>query len=60
MSTSESRQRSKLVGVRLLPEEHQALKVEADRQGISVPALILDSLRMRVPHVVGDGELQSA
>ncbi|SOJ56955.1 hypothetical protein MSIMFB_04433 [Mycobacterium simulans] len=58
MSTSESRQRSKLVGVRLLPEEHHALKLEADRQGLTVPALILSTLRLAVPDVVARGELQ--
>lgn len=51
MSTSESRKRSKLVGVRLRPEEHHALKVEADRQGLTIPALILSTLRVAVPDV---------
>ena len=54
MSTSESRQRSKLVGLRLLPEEHHVLKLEAERQGLSVPALILSTLRLAVPQVAND------
>lgn len=45
MSVSENRQRNKLVGLRLLPEEHRALAAQAARLGVTVPALILDTLR---------------
>jgi predicted HicB family RNase H-like nuclease len=58
VSASESRQRSKLVGLRLLPQEHRALKVEADRQGITVPTLILNRLRLDDPDLVAAGDTQ--
>ena len=45
MSVSEKRHRTKIAGVRLLPEEHQALKDIADEQGVSMSELIVHSLR---------------
>jgi predicted HicB family RNase H-like nuclease len=37
---SETRQLTKLVGVRLAPEDHDALSIEASRRQISVPELL--------------------
>jgi predicted HicB family RNase H-like nuclease len=45
VSVSEKRHRTKMAGVRLLPEEHQALKSIADEQGVSMSELIVNSLR---------------
>jgi predicted HicB family RNase H-like nuclease len=45
VSVSEKRHRTKMAGVRLLPEEHQALKDIADEQGVSMSELIVNSLR---------------
>ena len=43
---SEKRQRSNLLGLRLLPEERQRLEEEANRRGFrSAQELVLDQLR---------------
>lgn len=53
MSVSEKRHRTKLLGVRLLPDEHEALRVIADKQGVSMSELVVNSLRQAVPDVIG-------
>ena len=53
MSVSEKRHRTKLLGVRLLPDEHEALRVIADQQGVSMSELVVNSLRQAVPDVIG-------
>lgn len=47
MSTSESRQRTKLIGLRLLPEELEILQRDADSRGLTVPALLLSRAGVR-------------
>lgn len=42
---SEKRQRTELVVIRLLPEEHASLIIAAHQRGITVSALIRDRLR---------------
>ena len=49
---SETRQRTKLLGVRLLPEEHELLKEMAEARGISLSELVISSLRKAVPDVI--------
>jgi hypothetical protein len=50
---SESRHLTKLVGVRLHPEDMIALVSEADRRGISVAEFLRDSALGRLRPVVG-------
>ena len=46
LARSEKRQRSNLLGLRLLPEERQRLEEEANRRGFrSAQELVLDQLR---------------
>lgn len=52
---TETRQRTKLLGVRLLPEEHEALRVVADTLGVSMSEVVMQSLRKVVPGVVLEG-----
>lgn len=52
---TESRQRTKLLGVRLLPEEHEALRAVADNLGVSMSEVVMQSLRKVVPGVVLEG-----
>jgi len=49
---SESRQRTKLLGVRLLPEEHEQLKEMAEAQGITMSEFVISSLRKAAPDVI--------
>lgn len=46
MSTSESRELTKVVGLRLAPAEYRKFKEEADEAGIHVPTLIRQRLGM--------------
>jgi predicted HicB family RNase H-like nuclease len=57
MSVSEKRQRTKLLNVRLLPEEHLALKEIASEQGLSLSELVVNSLRQLAPGVIGSSRV---
>lgn len=50
---TETRQRTKLMGVRLLPEEHERLRAAAARQGISMSELVITLVRTSAPDLLG-------
>jgi len=49
---SENRQRTKLVGVRLLPEEHKRIREAADAQGVSMSEFVLTLIRSSSPGLI--------
>lgn len=49
MSNSESRQRTKHMIVRLLPEEHERIRNAAKDQGMSISELVLGLMRNSAP-----------
>lgn len=49
---SETRQRTKLVGVRLLPEQHERLREAADAQGVSMSELVISLIRSSAPGLI--------
>ena len=53
MSDSESRQRTKLMGVRLLPEEHDRIREAAEQQGMSMSELVISLVRSSAPGLIG-------
>jgi hypothetical protein len=48
---SQKAQRTKLLGVRLFPDEHVAFKEFADRQGDDMSELVLEALAAKYPHI---------
>ena len=54
MSQSEIRQRTKLMGVRLLPEEHDRIREAAEQRGVSMSELVISLLRSSAPGLIGD------
>ena len=53
MSQSEIRQRTKLMGVRLLPEEHDRIREAAEQRGVSMSELVISLLRSSAPGLIG-------
>jgi len=53
MSDSENRQRTKLMGVRLLPEEHDRIREAAEQQGMSMSELVISLMRSSAPGLIG-------
>lgn len=54
MSVSESRQRTKLVGVRLLPEQHDRIREAAEERGMTMSELVIDLVRAGAPGLLDD------
>lgn len=54
MSGSETRQRTRLVGVRLTPSEHDALLAEAKAVGVSVAELLRRRALAAISHTRRD------
>lgn len=50
---TETRQRTKLMGVRLLPEEHERIREAAAQQGISMSELVISLVRSSAPDLLG-------
>lgn len=48
---SEKRQRTKLLGVRLLPEEHSGFKEFADERDADMAELAFEALREKYPQI---------
>jgi hypothetical protein len=48
---SEKRQRTKLLGVRLLPEEHSGFKELADEKDQDMAELAFEALAEKYPHI---------
>ena len=55
MSQSESRQRTKLMGVRLLPEQHDRIREAAEELGMTISELVIDLVRASAPGLLDDG-----
>jgi hypothetical protein len=56
MSCSENRQRTKLMTVRLLPEEHDRLRLAAEQEGLSISELVLALMQRSAPGLIRRGE----
>ena len=56
MSVSEKRQRTKLLGVRLHPDEHSAFKEFADLQAADMAELALRALKDAYPEIFDPAE----
>ena len=54
MSQSESRQRTKLMGVRLLPEQHDRIREAAEERGMTISELVIDLVRASAPGLLDD------
>jgi len=50
---TETRQRTKLMGVRLLPEEHDRIREAAAQQGVSMSELVISLVRSSAPGLIG-------
>ena len=50
---TETRQRTKLVGVRLLPEEHDRIREAAEVQGVSMAEFVISLVRSSAPGLIG-------
>ncbi|MDP7707407.1 hypothetical protein [Mycobacterium sp. TY815] len=48
---SQKAQRTKLLGIRLLPDEHESFKDLADGQGGDMSELVYDALAAKYPHI---------
>ena len=49
---TETRQRTKLMGVRLLPEEHDRIRVAAEQHGMSMSEFVLGLVRRGAPDLI--------
>jgi hypothetical protein len=56
VSVSEKRQRTKLLGVRLHPDEHSAFKEFANVQAADMAELALEALVEKYPHIFSRAE----
>ena len=50
---TETRQRTKLMGVRLLPQEHDRIREAAEMQGVSMSELVISLVRSSAPGLIG-------
>lgn len=50
---SQKAQRTKLLGIRLFPDEHVAFKDFADGQGDDMTELVYEALAAKYPHIFG-------
>ena len=57
---SQKAQRTKLLGVRLFPDEHVAFKDLADGQGGDMSELVYDALAAKYPHIFARARTQVA
>ena len=54
MSQSKSRQRSRLMGIRLLPEEHDRIREAAEERGVTMSELVVSLLRTGAPGLIDE------